>query len=106
MPIEKSITIVVGIIFICVSIYFFFSKKPVSIYNNSKPPKINQLINVKKYNQAVSLLIGIYGLIFILEGLVIDDKLICLVIMVLTVMPGMVIVMAIYEIIILKKYLK
>lgn len=48
----------------------------------------------------------IYGTVFIFEGVIISNKLMCLFIVVLTVMPGMVVVMAIYENVILKKYLK
>ena len=48
----------------------------------------------------------VYGAIFIFEGLVITNRLMCFFFVVLTVMPGIVVVMAIFESFILKKYLK
>lgn len=104
MPIEKGVAIVIGLMMICVSIYYYFSKKPVTIYNNSNPPETDQITNVRSYNHATAILMLIYGAIF--EGLIINDRLMCLFIVVLTVMPGMVVVMAIYESVILKRYLK
>ena len=89
MSVERGIAIAIGFMMICVSIYYYFSKKPVTIYNH-----------------ATSRLMLIYGIVFIFEGFMIHDKLICFFLVILTVMPGIVIVIAIYESVILKKYLK
>ena len=77
-----------------------------TIYNNSNPPRIDQITNIRSYNHATSRLMLIYGMVFIFEGLMIHGKLICFFLVILTVMPGIVIVIAIYESVILKKYLK
>ena len=90
MPLENAIAITIGIMMICVAIYYFFSKKPVSIYNQSQPPKAEELTHVKAYNQATALLMLIYGIIFIVEGIFIKSKMFCLIMTVLTVMPGLV----------------
>ena len=57
MPIEKGAAIVIGIMMICVSIYYYFSKKPVTIYNNSNPPGADQITSVRSYNHATALLL-------------------------------------------------
>ena len=106
MTVERGAAIAIGFMMICVSIYYYFSKKPVTIYNNSNPPRLDQITNIRSYNHATALLMLIYGTVFIFEGVIISNKLMCLFIVVLTVMPGMVVVMAIYENVILKKYLK
>lgn len=104
MSLENGVAITIGIMMIAVAIYYFFSKKPVSIYNQGNPPKMEELLNVKSYNHATAFLMLGYGLIFICEGIFIQDKMLCLIILVLTVMPGIVIVVIIYETLILKKY--
>ena len=106
MSVERGVAIAIGFMMICVSIYYYFSKKPVTIYNNSNPPRIDQITNIRSYNHATSRLMLIYGMVFIFEGLMIHGKLICFFLVILTVMPGIVIVIAIYESVILKKYLK
>ncbi len=106
MSVERGVAIAIGFMMMCVSIYYYFSKKPVTIYNNSNPPKIDQITNIRSYNHATSRLMLIYGMVFIFEGLMIHGKLICFFLVILTVMPGIIIVIAIYESVILKKYLK
>ena len=106
MPLERGAAIIIGFAMICVSIYYYFAKKPVTIYNNSNPPGVDQITNVRSYNHATARLMLVYGAIFIFEGLVITNKLMCFFLVVLTVMPGIVVVMAIFESFILKKYLK
>lgn len=54
MSVERGIAIAIGFMMICVSIYYYFSKKPVTIYNNSNPPKIDQITNIRSYNHATS----------------------------------------------------
>lgn len=77
MPLERGAAIIVGFAMICVSIYYYFSKKPVTIYNNSNPPGVDQITNVRSYNHATARLMLVYGAIFIFEGLVITNRLMC-----------------------------
>lgn len=106
MALENGCALFVGMVCFMAAAYYFFSRKPITIYNQSQPPRIEDLKDVRKYNRATALLMAIYGLIFVLEGILIKNSLVCLVTMILTVMPGIVVVCAVYEMIILKKYLK
>lgn len=47
MALERGAAIIIGFAMICVSIYYYFSKKPVTIYNNSNPPGVDQITNVR-----------------------------------------------------------
>lgn len=106
MMLENAIGITIGILLLFVAGYYFFAKKPVSIYNQDQPPRVEALTDVRLYNQTTALLMFIYGMIFIGEGLFIDQRLLCMVSVILTVMPGLVIVIVIYETVILKHFLK
>lgn len=106
MALENGCALFVGLMCFLVAGYYFFSRKPVTIYNQSQPPRIEDLKDVRKYNRATALLMAFYGLIFVLESLLIEEPMACLLAMILTVMPGIVVLCAIYEIVILKKYMK
>lgn len=106
MQLENALTITIGMMMIGVAIYYFFSKKPVTIYNQDQPPQAKELTNVKSYNHATALLMFIYGLIFIGEGILINDHMFCLIIAILTVMPGLVVIISLYETVILKRFIK
>lgn len=106
MALENASAICIGLMMMVVAVYYFFSKKPVSIYNQEQPPQACELTNVQLYNRATALLLFVYGVVFIGEGILINNPLFCLVIVVLTVMPGIVIVISIYEMAILKKFMK
>lgn len=105
MSIEISLVYVIGISMFAVALYYAFSTKPVTIYNQGKPPSATELTDVKKYNQTTAKLMFVYGCVFIAEGLFLaSHPMICMIIGILTVIPGIVIVIAIYESYILKKY--
>lgn len=106
MALENGCAIFIGMMCFLVAIYYFSSHKPITIYNQSQPPRVEDLRDVRKYNRATALLMAIYGMIFVLEGLLLQDAMMCLLAMILTVMPGIVIVCAVYETVILKKYTK
>lgn len=57
---------IVGIFFIILGIFVFFSKKAAGFWANAKMFEVN---NVKKYNHAMGKLWIAYGIIFILLGL-------------------------------------
>lgn len=102
---EKYFIIVVGLIIIVSAIYHYTSQKPLTIYHNIRPILAKNITNVAKHNHATALLLFIYGLIFILEG-VIFDQTVVLHIAIFTAVPGMFVVMAIYEFFIRRKYSK
>lgn len=105
MSMEVSLVYIIGMMMFAVALYDAFSTKPISIYNQGKPPHASELTDVKKYNQATAKLMFMYGCVFIIEGLFLSSEpLICMVVGILTIMPGIVIVIAIYESIIIKKY--
>lgn len=106
MALENGCALVVGMMCFLVAICYFFSRKPITIYNQSQPPRVEDISDVRKYNRSTALLMAIYGMIFVLEGLLLQDAMMCLLAMILTVMPGVVVVCAVYEIVILKKYTK
>ena len=102
---EKYFIIVVGLIIIVSAIYHYLSQKPLTIYHNIRPILAKNITDVAKHNHATALLLFIYGLIFILEG-VIFDQTVVLHIAIFTAVPGMFVVMAIYEFFIRRKYSK
>lgn len=105
MYIEVGIVYIIGIMMFGVALYYVFSKKPVTIYNQMKPPLSTELTDVKKYNHATAKLMFAYGCVFIIEGIILSSEpMTCMVVGILTVMPGIVIVIAIYETLVIKKY--
>lgn len=71
MSLENGCALFVGMMCLLIAGYYFFSRKPITIYNQSQPPRIEDLKDVRKYNRATALLMAIYGLIFVLEGILI-----------------------------------
>lgn len=106
MALENGCALFVGFLCFLAAGYYFFSRKSITIYNQSRPPRSENLKDVRKYNRATALLMAVYGTIFVLEGVLIKEPMACLLAMILTVMPGIAILCAIYEIVILKKYMK
>lgn len=106
MALENGCALFAGMMFLLIASYYFFSRKPITIYNQSQPPRKEDLKDVCKYNRSTALLMAIYGLIFIMEGLLIQNAAACMLTMILTIMPGIVVVCAVYEMVILKKYLR
>lgn len=102
---EKYFIIVVGLIIIVSAIYHYTSHKPLTIYHNIRPILAKNITNVAKHNHATALLLFIYGLIFILEGVILDQTIV-LRIAIFTTIPGMFIVIGIYEAFIRRKYSK
>ncbi len=66
MKIAFVIWVVVGLIFIGIGIFDYFSEKAAGFWANAKTVPIGE---VKKYNRAVGKLFICFGIIFILLGL-------------------------------------
>ncbi len=105
MTTENYLVIIIGFVVIATGIYHYLSQKPLTIYHNIRPILAKNITDVAKHNHATALLLFIYGLIFILEG-VIFDQTVVLHIAIFTAVPGMFVVMAIYEFFIRRKYSK
>ena len=104
MTTENYLVIIIGFVVIATGIYHYLSQKPLTIYHNIRPILAKNITNVAKHNHATALLLFIYGLIFILEGVIFDQTV--LHIAIFTTVPGMFVVMAIYEFFIRRKYSK
>lgn len=96
---------IVGCFLIGVGISAFFSKKEVGFWANAKTAPVN---DIKKYNYAVGKLFVLYGVIFVLLG----TPLLCgqdssyILLSILGIMIETIAVMAIYTLVIEKKYRK
>ncbi len=55
-----------GVFFICLAVYIWFSKKAIAFWGKAK---MFEVTDIKKYNHAMSKLYGAYGIVFILLGL-------------------------------------
>lgn len=103
---EKYLVIIIGFIIIISAIYHYISKKPLTIYHNTRPLLAKNISDVTAHNHATALLLlFIYGLIFVLEGVILDQTIV-LHIAIFTTIPGMFIVIGIYEAFIRRKYSK
>lgn len=105
MTTENYLVIIIGFVVIATGIYHYLSQKPLTIYHNIRPILAKNITNVAKHNHATALLLFIYGLIFILEGVILDQTIV-LRIAIFTTIPGMFIVIGIYEAFIRRKYSK
>lgn len=96
---------VVGCFLIGVGITSFFKKKAMGFWANIKVEPVN---DIKNYNYAVGKLFVLYGVVFILLGIPLlmgqDSPLILL--SIVGVMLETIIIMAIYNLVIEKKYRK
>lgn len=105
MAVEVMMVYMIAGTMFCVALYYAFSNKPITIYNQGKPTLASELTDVKKYNQSTAKLMLCYGFVFIAEGMLLaSEPTTCMIVGILTVMPGIVVVIAIYEAVIIKKY--
>lgn len=88
MNAENVITLcimcLVALIFIGLGISQYRSKKPVGFYSGEKPPKKEELTDVKAWNRKHGVMWFGYGVMLILSGvlfLVVDNETVCMIIM-------------------------
>lgn len=98
-----SIWIIVGFGIMLLGIIDIFSKKPAGFWANSKPFEVK---DVKGYNRATGLLFIAYGLVFNLLGipLLMGQNNPFIILSIVGVMFETIVVMAVYSIVITKKY--
>ena len=107
MMLAFTIWSIIGLLFIILGIYAFFSKKaqPMGFWANAK---MFEVTDVRKYNAAMGKLFIGFGIIFIVLGLPLlsgqNSALILL--SAFGVMAEVIVIMAIYTIVIEKKYKK
>lgn len=95
----------IGGMFICLGIYSYFSKKVVGFWANVK---VFEVSNIKKYNHAVAKLFCIYGIVLIVLGipLLAGQNSAWVLLSVVGIMIESIIAMAVYSLVIEKKYKK
>ncbi len=94
----------VGLLFVCLGIYSFFSKKPMGFWANAEMFEVTDL---KKYNSAVAKLYCAFGFVFILLGLpLLSDNAALILLSTLGVMLEVIVIMVIYVTVIERKYRK
>lgn len=96
---------VFGIIFICLAVFSWFSKNPVGFWANAD---VCEVRDVKKYNHALSGLFGLFGIVTIALGvpLLAGQNSAWVLFSVIGVMIESIIAMAVYTLVIEKKYRK
>ena len=107
MILSFTIWSIIGLLFIILGIYAFFSKKaqPMGFWANAK---MFEVTDVRKYNAAMGKLFIGFGMIFIILGLPLlsGQNSALIILSVFGVMAEVIIMMAIYTIVIEKKYKK
>ena len=107
MMLAFTIWSIIGLLFIILGIYAFFSKKaqPMGFWANAK---MFEVTDVRKYNAAMGKLFIGFGMIFIILGLPLlsGQNSALIILSVFGVMAEVIIMMAIYTIVIEKKYKK
>ena len=98
---------IIGLLFIILGIYAFFSKKaqPMGFWANAK---MFEVTDVRKYNAAMGKLFIGFGMIFIILGLplLLGKNSALIILSAFGVMAEVILMMAIYTIVIEKKYKK
>ena len=94
-----------GIFFIGIGIHAIFSKKPVGFWAGEE---VTEVTDVKKYNKAMAKLFCAYGIVFMLLGipLIGGQNSAGIIISVLGVMFETILMMAVYLVVIERKYKK
>ena len=107
MMLAFTIWSIIGLLFIILGIYAFFSKKaqPMGFWANAK---MFEVTDVRKYNAAMSKLFIGFGIVFIILGLPLlsGQNSALIILSVFGVMAEVILMMAIYTIVIEKKYKK
>ena len=107
MILSFTIWSIIGLLFIILGIYAFFSKKaqPMGFWANAK---MFEVTDVRKYNAAMGKLFIGFGMIFIILGLPLlsGQNSALIILSAFGVMAEVILMMAIYTIVIEKKYKK
>lgn len=100
-----SIWIMIGCFFICLGVYSIFVRKPMRFWANTD---VFEVTDIKKYNYAIAKLFCIYGIAFLLLGLPLlsGQNSAWILISILGLMVESIMAMAVYSLIIEKKYRK
>lgn len=93
----------VGVVIISMGIIDMFSKKPVGFWANVESVKVK---DVKRYNRATGILFIVYGVVFVLLGIPLleGQNSPYIIISIVGVMLETIIFMAVYSLVIEKKY--
>ena len=107
MMLAFTIWSIIGLLFIILGIYAYFSKKaqPMGFWANAK---MFEVTDVRKYNAAMGKLFIGFGIVFIILGLplLLGQNSALIILSAFGVMAEVILMMAIYTIVIEKKYKK
>lgn len=93
-----------GAIYVCLAIYIWFSKKAIGLWGNKK---MFEVTDVRKYNHAMSKLYVVYDIVFIFLGLpLLTGAHKWIILSVAGVVVETIVFMAVYSLVIKKKYKK
>lgn len=93
-----------GVIYVCLAIYIWFSKKAIGFWGNKK---MFEVTDIRKYNHAMSKLYVVYGIVFILLGLpLLTGTHQWIILSLAGVVVETIVLMAVYSLVIKKKYKK
>lgn len=93
-----------AVIYLCLGVYIWFSKKAIGFWGNKK---MFQVTDIRKYNHAMSELYVVHGIVFILLGLpLLTGHSKWIVLSVAGVVVETIVLMAVYSLVIMKKYKK
>lgn len=96
-----------ALFFIITGICDYHSRKPAGIYTNVKMAELDKITDLRAYNRAVGKLALGYGVVFIFIALIshfVKEETVGILILIST-LPGTIIMVIIYETIISKKYI-
>ena len=92
------------VIYVCLAIYIWFSKKAIRFWGNKK---MFEVTDIKKYNHAMSKLYIVHSIVFILIGLpLLTGAHKWIILSVAGVVVETIVFMAVYSLVIKKKYKK
>lgn len=93
-----------GIIYVCLAIYIWFSKKAIGFWGNKK---MFEVTDIRKYNHAMSKFYVVHGMVFIFLGLPLLTGAHKWIILSATgAVVETIVLMAVYSLVIKKKYKK
>lgn len=93
-----------AVIYLCLAVYIWFSKKAIGFWGNKK---MFEVMDIRKYNHVMSKLYVAHGIVFILLGLpLLAGHSQWIVFSVAGVVVETIVLMAVYSLVIKKKYKK
>ena len=91
-----------GVIFMCLAVYIWFSKKPIGFWGNKN---MFEVTDIRKYNHAMSKFYAVYSMVLIFLGLpLLTGAHIWVILSPAGAVAETIVIMAVYSLVIEKKY--